>query len=151
MRSPRLARFFDEYEAYHSHPSNKLCHFIGIPLIVVSSIGLLSGVHFLLAAVIAAAILLYDARLSIPLTVPYAAFMGLSFLAASFLSTTILWSLFVGGWILQFVGHYAFEKKSPAFFQNVRQLLVAPLWIIEELRGTRSTLATTPGSARLEE
>jgi uncharacterized membrane protein YGL010W len=151
MQNPRLSQFFEEYEAYHAHPTNKLCHFIGIPMIVVSSIGLLSRVHLVLAGAVALGILLFDVRLSLRLTLPYAAFMGASFLVAPFLSTPLLWGLFLAGWVLQFVGHFAFEKKSPAFFKNVQQLLVAPLWIIEELRGTRSTLATTPGSARLEE
>ncbi|HVF55837.1 MAG TPA: DUF962 domain-containing protein [Pyrinomonadaceae bacterium] len=36
--------------------------------------------------------------------------------------------LFVGGWILQFVGH-AIEGNQPAFFRNPVYLLVGPLWL----------------------
>mgnify|MGYP006370608533 CR=1 FL=1 len=38
--------------------------------------------------------------------------------------------LFVFGWILQFVGHYVYEKRSPAFLNNLTHLLVGPLWIL---------------------
>ena len=43
------------------------------------------------------------------------------------------WALFIGGWILQFVGHYAFEKNSPAFFRNLVHLLIGPLWVFARL------------------
>jgi uncharacterized membrane protein YGL010W len=36
-------------------------------------------------------------------------------------------SLFVFGWILQFIGH-AFEGKAPSFFKDPRFLLVGPAW-----------------------
>lgn len=41
-----------------------------------------------------------------------------------------LWgaSLFVGGWILQFIGHH-FEGNSPKFFQGPVFLLVGVVWV----------------------
>ena len=39
-------------------------------------------------------------------------------------------ALFVVGWIFQFVGHYVYEKRSPAFYRNLAHLLVGPLWIL---------------------
>lgn len=45
--------------------------------------------------------------------------------------------LFVGGWILQFVGH-AFEGKPPAFFRNPVYLLVGPVWWLKKLFGSAS-------------
>ena len=38
-------------------------------------------------------------------------------------------ALFIGGWILQFVGH-AIEGNQPAFFRNPVYLLVGPWWLI---------------------
>ncbi len=35
--------------------------------------------------------------------------------------------LFIGGWILQFIGH-AFEGKPPVFLKNPGALLIAPIW-----------------------
>ena len=36
--------------------------------------------------------------------------------------------MFVGGWALQFVGHYVFEKNDPQFFGDKRNLLVGVVW-----------------------
>ena len=40
--------------------------------------------------------------------------------------------LFIGGWILQFIGH-TFEKTKPAFLANVNSILIAPLYVVAEL------------------
>ena len=40
----RLAVAFEDYEAYHRAPGNKLCHYIGIPLIAFTLVGLLSSI-----------------------------------------------------------------------------------------------------------
>src|SRR5215469_5859444 len=42
-------------------------------------------------------------------------------------------ALFVGGWILLFVGH-RIEGNKPAFFQGVVYFLVGPIWIAKELK-----------------
>jgi uncharacterized membrane protein YGL010W len=42
-------------------------------------------------------------------------------------------SLFLGGWILLFLGH-RIEGNKPAFFQGVIYFLVGPLWIAKELK-----------------
>jgi uncharacterized membrane protein YGL010W len=44
-------------------------------------------------------------------------------------------ALFALGWLLQLVGHYVYEKKSPAFLRNVAHLLVGPLWILAKATG----------------
>jgi len=41
-------------------------------------------------------------------------------------------ALFVGGWALQFLGH-KFEGMKPAFFDDVKQLLVGPLFVCAEI------------------
>lgn len=41
-------------------------------------------------------------------------------------------SLFVGGWALQFLGHYGFEKNDPQFFGDKRNLLVGVWWSVRE-------------------
>jgi uncharacterized membrane protein YGL010W len=40
--------------------------------------------------------------------------------------------LFVGGWALQYVGHYVFEKNKPAFYGDPYYLLVGPVWVAAE-------------------
>ncbi len=41
-------------------------------------------------------------------------------------------ALFVGGWALQFVGHYVFEKNDPKFFSDPANLLIGVLWVLIE-------------------
>ena len=43
-------------------------------------------------------------------------------------------ALFVGGWILQFIGHY-FEGKPPEFFKDWRFLFVGLRWWIKKIIG----------------
>jgi uncharacterized membrane protein YGL010W len=42
-------------------------------------------------------------------------------------------ALFVGGWILLFLGH-RIEGNKPAFFQGPIYFLVGPLWIAKEIK-----------------
>ena len=143
-----LSRLFEDYGSYHRHKANKLCHYVGIPMIVFTLVGLLWKVSPVLAAAVALAAVLYDLRLSVRLTVPFAAFVLLSAALAQGLPATFLWAGFLLGWVLQFIGHFLYEKKAPAFFENLRQLLVGPLWIIGTLVETREARAAAPGSAR---
>jgi len=41
-------------------------------------------------------------------------------------------ALFAAGWALQFLGH-RYEGMKPAFFDDVRQLLIGPLFVCAEL------------------
>jgi uncharacterized membrane protein YGL010W len=41
-------------------------------------------------------------------------------------------TLFVVGWVLQFIGH-AIEGNQPAFFRNPIYLLIGPLWLVRRL------------------
>ena len=42
--------------------------------------------------------------------------------------------MFVGGWALQFIGHYV-EGKPPEFFRDRRFLLVGLRWWVAKIRG----------------
>jgi uncharacterized membrane protein YGL010W len=41
-------------------------------------------------------------------------------------------ALFIGGWILQLVGH-VYERRRPALADNLFQIFVAPLFLCAEL------------------
>ena len=52
-------------------------------------------------------------------------------------SATWVWlsasiGIFVGGWILQFIGHH-FEGKKPAFVDDIMGLAIGPLFVVAEL------------------
>lgn len=149
MAKPELRRLFDDYAAYHRHPMNKATHYLGVPLIVFTLVGLLCLVPLgpvSLAVPVAVAAVAYDLRLSVKLTIPFIAFVALSFWAAPALPAPALWSGFVLGWALQFVGHYVYEKKSPAFFKNLQQLLVGPLWLLHEATHARQSTHSAESS-----
>lgn len=53
-------------------------------------------------------------------------------LPAAFVNPPVAAALFVGGWALQFVGHYVFEGNRPAFYGDPYYLLVGPVWVAAE-------------------
>ena len=58
-------------------------------------------------------------------------------------------ALFVGGWVLQFVGHFI-EGNQPAFFRNPVYLLVGPLWLARRALGAIGLARKTEHDALAE-
>ena len=62
--------------------------------------------------------------------------VGIPMIVASiptaFVSPSVAGALFVGGWALQYAGHYVFEKNDPAFYGDPYYLLVGPVWVAAE-------------------
>lgn len=143
--SPTLQSHFADYASHHQTAGNQACHSIGIPLIVFSLIALLhqvglatvGGFTVTLAHVVIAAATLYYLTLDPLLAAGMLAYSALSVWLGGALPWTIALGLFVFGWILQFVGHSVYEKRSPAFLKNFVHLLVGPLWILA--KATRRT------------
>jgi uncharacterized membrane protein YGL010W len=58
-------------------------------------------------------------------------------------------ALFVGGWVLQFVGHH-YEGKRPALLDNIFQGFIGPMFLVAEslvVMGQRGDLADAMGEA----
>ena len=135
---PALQAHFSDYASFHRTPGNKACHYVGIPLIVLSLLALLARVPLLELGgfTVTAAELVLLAATAYYLTLDVA--LALIMLGASIalaaagrvLPVSAAVALFVLGWVFQFVGHYVYEKKSPAFYRNLAHLLVGPLWIL---------------------
>jgi uncharacterized membrane protein YGL010W len=70
--------------------------------------------------------------LGIPLIVVSIAWLAIAWLSSASLAIPL--TLFVIGWILQFVGH-AFERKAPEFFHDWRFLFVGLRWWVAKIRG----------------
>jgi uncharacterized membrane protein YGL010W len=138
-----LQAHFADYGAYHRTPGNRACHMLGIPLIVLTLFSLLArvplfvagGYTVTLAEVVLAGSVLFYLTLDITLAVLMTAVSVVFLLVGRQLSWPLALGLFVLGWILQFVGHYVYEKKSPAFYRNFAHLLVGPLWILAKVSG----------------
>lgn len=141
--SPDLRAHFADYGSFHATPGNKACHSVGIPLIFFAVIALVSHVSLFrlggftvtLAEPVILAITLYYVRLDAALAAMMLILSAALAAAGRYVSVPVAVGLFVLGWVLQFVGHYVYEKKSPAFFRNVTHLLVGPLWIVAKATG----------------
>ena len=141
--SEALRSHFADYAAFHRTPGNKACHSFGIPLIVLSSLALLArvslfsvgGFDVTLAEVLIFGFVAYYLTLDLTL----AAFMLVAYAGLDAGGRFIgLWpatAIFALGWILQGVGHYVYEKNSPAFFKNFAHLAVGQLWILARAVG----------------
>jgi uncharacterized membrane protein YGL010W len=131
MTNPLDLPLLAEYATYHRDKRNRLCHEIGIPLIVLGIVVALRLVHFGpvdLAMVAIVATSFYYAKLVGGAAVNAIVGFVVLYAIATFLTWPFAIAAFVLGWILQFVGHY-FEGKNPAFLTNLLHLLVGPLWI----------------------
>jgi uncharacterized membrane protein YGL010W len=135
------------YAAYHRDRRNIATHLLGVPVIVFAVVvlasrptfGVLGGAPLtpaLLAAVAAAG---YYVALDRPMGLVMAAVLAAMLTAAAPIAAgpTGAWlgwgvGLFVGGWIVQFVGH-AYEGRKPAFVDDVIGLMIGPLFVLAEL------------------
>jgi uncharacterized membrane protein YGL010W len=141
--SPALRSHFADYAAFHGTPGNKACHYVGIPLIVLTLFSMLSAVPLFevggftvtLAEVLLVLATAYYLTLDPLLAVLMFAASALLLALGKQLPMGVAFGLFVLGWIFQFVGHYVYEKRSPAFYRNLAHLLVGPLWILAKATG----------------
>jgi uncharacterized membrane protein YGL010W len=146
---------FDQYSESHQHPSNKLIHWICVPLIIFSLLGLVWSVPFPHLAFLGryngflnwASFLIafsgyYYYRLS-----PVLSYMMILIVFAMALVVVQLekWALaggpaiwmvcgtiFIIAWAGQFIGH-KIEGKKPSFLQDVKFLLIGPIWLLHYL------------------
>jgi uncharacterized membrane protein YGL010W len=132
---------FDDYASYHQTAGNKAFHRLGIPMIMLSLIGMLTqvklgilgGVNYDLAMILIAAASAYYFVVEWRLAIPMIAVSVLFYFIGAAIPFWINVALFVLGWIFQFIGHKVYEHKNPAFFRNFQHLLVGPLWILNDV------------------
>ena len=141
--SPTLKAHFADYAAFHGTAGNKACHYVGIPLIVLSILALLArvplfavgGFTVTAAEVFLVLVTAYYLTLDTVLAAIMLAASAALLVVGRPLPVAVSVALFVLGWIFQFVGHYVYEKHSPAFYRNLAHLLVGPLWIVAKAVG----------------
>lgn len=122
-----------QYGESHRHPANEIIHLICVPAIMFSVLGLLWALHALAALAAGLIALRYYLRLSAPLAAGMllagAAMLGLLALLPPPGVAPLSLAVFVLAWIGQFIGH-RIEGKKPAFFDDVRFLLIGPLFVL---------------------
>ncbi|MES2939971.1 MAG: Mpo1-like protein [Pseudomonadota bacterium] len=132
----RVDQLLAHYGESHRHPGNEIIHFIAIPLIMLSLVGLIYSVHPVAAYLFLAASMVYYVRLGsraflLAMALVTAAILGLVY-AMGERVLPISVAIFVGAWIAQFVGH-KMEGKKPSFFEDLQYLWVGPLFVLSRL------------------
>ncbi|QGS59174.1 DUF962 domain-containing protein [Shewanella algae] len=133
------------YKSVHLNPTNIKTHFIGIPLIIWSVFLMLSlwrlpfsSGTLSVAMLLAVGVMLYYIKLHWRLALGLALFILPMILTTEWLYTlgyASIWlgiTVFVIGWIFQFIGH-KYEKAKPAFIDDLNQLLIGPFFLMAEV------------------
>ena len=147
--------FFDEYAVSHQNETNIAIHYVCVPLIFFSVIGLLMSIPTTFlenllglynpllenwAIVVGLIISIFYFRLGFWYFVQMLFVILLSVVLNFWLSnvTNLLYaslSIFVLAWIGQFYGHKV-EGVKPSFLKDLQFLLIGPLWVIQKI-GTK--------------
>ncbi len=124
------------YSESHLNHTNEIIHFVCVPVIVFSLLGIVWWIHPLAAVATVIAAMVYYIKLSVPFAI---GMLVMSLLMLGLLSLlpgqTVLplsIAIFVVAWIGQFIGH-KIEGKKPSFFDDLRFLLVGPLFVLSFL------------------
>jgi len=143
---------FDQYAESHQNPTNELIHWVCVPLIIFSLLGMVWSVPFPhlgflgkfngfvnWASFLIAFAGYYYYRLSPMLS--YLMILVVFAMAAVILQLEqwaltggpAIWMvcavIFVLAWTGQFIGH-KIEGKKPSFLQDVKFLLIGPIWLL---------------------
>ena len=142
-----LSALLSEYGESHQNPTNKLVHWVCVPLIMFSLLGLLWAVPVPAAVhristwlnwgtlVMVLALVYYvrlSGRLALGMVLVWVAMAAALHLVAE-LALLPLWAvcliIFALAWVGQFWGHKV-EGKKPSFLKDLQFLLIGPLWLL---------------------
>lgn len=144
----KIDQLLAEYGESHQNAINKAIHWICVPLIFFSVVGLIASIpgqavevvlgdspyaNWATVALIVA--LAYYVTLSIPLAVgmmlfgAFCLYMTRVVIAQGWTLWIVSIAIFVVAWIGQFYGHKV-EGKKPSFFKDLQFLLIGPAWLM---------------------
>jgi uncharacterized membrane protein YGL010W len=147
-----LNHWFEEYSESHQNPVNKAIHYICVPVIYFSIIGLFVSIpNGILkdlfninnpiienwAFVILIPIMIFYIRLSLTLSIKMLIFSAICLSLNNLISqkmSLFLFSIsvFTIAWVGQFYGHNL-EGKKPSFLKDIQFLLIGPAWVADKL------------------
>ncbi len=143
-----LNQWFDEYAVSHQNPTNKSIHYICLPAIFFSVVGLLMCVRIPifnlnlpilenLAFPILIFVMIFYFRISVSMAIKMTIFslvcLVLNFYISQYVNLLFISiSIFAIAWIGQFYGH-KIEGKKPSFVDDLQFLMIGPAWVIENL------------------
>lgn len=144
--------YFDEYAVSHQNSTNQTIHYICVPLIFFSVIGLLMSIPTTFlentlglynpllenwATVIGVLISFFYLKLGFWYFAEMILVILLCIIGNFWLSNNVNLlfasaTIFVLAWIGQFYGH-KIEGAKPSFLKDLQFLLIGPLWVIQKL------------------
>ncbi len=141
MRS--ATEWFDAYGVSHQNTINKAIHWVAIPVIVLSLLGLLQSIPFPAdipylhwGTVVLAAAMVFYAMLSWTVAVGMGLF-GIASIAVNQVIVSadlpllpISLGAFFVAWLFQFIGH-KIEGEKPSFFEDLQFLMIGPAWLLQ--------------------
>ena len=144
----RINEWLVAYGESHKNPLNKKIHWICVPAIMFSVVGLLFSIphdsfpyiYGIIQVnwdfIVIGLVITYYIRLSVSMGIGMfliSIFLILGNLAIKLYLTFELWKvstvIFIFAWVGQFVGH-KIEGKKPSFFQDIQFLLIGPAWLL---------------------
>ncbi len=132
----RIDVLLTRYAESHQHRVNELIHCVCVPAIVLALLGLCWALSPLLALGVVLASLAYYVTLSPPFALGMLLMAGAMLLVLAGLPPRAVLpvsaAIFVVAWIGQFIGH-KIEGRKPSFFEDVRFLLIGPLFVLSLL------------------
>ncbi|CAM4012243.1 DUF962 domain-containing protein [Psychrobacter arenosus] len=138
-----LEQWLSEYAVSHQNPLNKKIHWLCVPTIFVSILGMGMSLSVWFTLVATALVGIFYLGLSKQLFFAMGIFTLLCLSVMAFMPLGFkFWALvFVVAWIGQFIGHKV-EGKKPSFFEDLQFLLIGPAWVANSLTGRKIKPAT---------
>lgn len=148
----KIDSLFLEYGESHQNKINKTIHWICVPLIFFSIVGMIASIpseplqrmtdgnpYANWATALLVLVVVYYVSLSIPIAIGMTLFGLLCLFICNFivqLNVAPLWLvsviIFVVAWIGQFYGHKV-EGKKPSFLKDIQFLMIGPAWLMHFL------------------
>ncbi len=154
IRRMTIQEWFDKYAEHHQNSVNVVIHWICVPAIFISLIGLLADIPFMFVArqfpvpvamfihpgtILIVLGLLFYVRLSISITIGMFLWCLVVLYIIYWMDTDLLQPLwlinliiFVVAWIGQFIGH-KIEGAKPSFMDDLKFLMIGPAWLLSKI------------------
>jgi uncharacterized membrane protein YGL010W len=146
-----LDQLLETYGESHQNAINKAIHWLCIPAIVFSLMGLLASIpsgaisawlpaayqpYFNWATVFLLVSVVFYLRHSLTISIGMILFSVACIIGNVWLAQNIhmpLWQIsliiFAAAWVVQFIGH-KIEGKKPSFLDDIKFLMVGPAWLL---------------------
>ena len=145
----RIDALLAEYGESHQDSTNKMIHWVAVPVIAWTVLALLweapvpaafAALSYLnWATLVCILAVIYYVTLSVPLALGMIVYSVVALTIVALLDAAVgvgvVWiaiALFIAAWILQFKGHQI-EGKRPSFFKDLQFLLIGPAWLMHFL------------------